>query len=229
MKYSIAIDGPSGAGKSTLARLLADKIGFVYLDTGAIYRTVGLVAMRLGVDPDNLKMLEPCFDTMQISIRHANGVQRMFLREEDVTDKIRTPEMSVWATIVAGYAPVRGVLLDLQRDFAKYTDVVMDGRDIGTVVLPQATVKIFLTASVEKRATRRYDELIERGTATSYDEVLSEMKKRDKINATREISPERPADDAVILDTTEFDLAQSLSALVKIVETRIGSTTKGQQ
>jgi len=220
--YSIAIDGPSGAGKSTLARRLADELGFCYLDTGAIYRTVGLYAARAGIDPDKLEPLDGCFIKMGLTIRHAAGIQRMFLCEEDVTDAIRTPEASRWAAIVAAHPPVRAFLLETQRKFARENSCILDGRDIGTVVLPNASVKIFLTASAEKRAERRYQELITRGMETTFEEVLREVNYRDAVDENRPISPTRSADDAVTLDTTEMDFTESFAALRAIVLQKIG-------
>jgi len=227
MHHSIAIDGPSGAGKSTLARKLSEALGFLYLDTGAIYRTVGLYASRQGIAQDDLTALEACFDAMALSIHHIGGVQHMYLGQDDVTDAIRTPDMSVWATVVAGYPPVRALLLDTQRNFAQHNSVVMDGRDIGTVVLPNATLKIFLTASVEERARRRFLELETRGTDTTYEEVLSEMEARDHINRTREISPEIPADDEVIFDTTQLDFDASLQGLIDLANKHLPSHLPG--
>ena len=219
---SIAIDGPSGSGKSTLARALAERLGFVYLDTGAIYRAMGLYVHRAGFDLDDEQAVEALLPRLQkIHFGHENGEQRVFLGEEDVSLAIRMPEVSVFASQVAAYSAVRAFLLDTQREFARTYDVVMDGRDIGTVVLPDASLKIFLTATPERRAERRYAELLSRGVEADYEQVLTDIRERDERDMSREISPLRQAEDAVVLDTTELDLDQSLEALVELTETRL--------
>jgi len=221
-RYSIAIDGPSGSGKSTLAQRLAERFGFLYLDTGAIYRALGLYVHRAGADTADGAAVEALLPRLQkINFRHVDGVQRVFLGEEDVSEAIRMPEVSVYASQVAAHQAVRVLLLDVQRDFAKTHDVVMDGRDIGTVVLPDASLKVFLTATPERRALRRYQELTDRGVEADYARVLADIIDRDERDMQREISPLLQAADAVVLDTTELDLDESLEALARLVETRI--------
>ncbi|MCL2568733.1 MAG: (d)CMP kinase [Oscillospiraceae bacterium] len=219
---SIAIDGPSGSGKSTLARKLAERLGFVYLDTGAIYRAMGLYVHRAGADLDDEQAVDALLPRLQkIRFGHENGTQRVFLGEEDVSEAIRMPEVSVYASQVAAYAAVRAFLLDMQREFAELYDVVMDGRDIGTVVLPHASLKVFLTATPERRAERRYAELRSRGVEEAYEQVLQDIRDRDERDMSRDISPLRQAADAVVLDTTDLDLDESLEALVRLAETRL--------
>ena len=220
--YSIAIDGPSGSGKSTLARMLAERLGFLYLDTGAIYRAVGLYVRRMDADLTDEKAVEALLPRLQkISFRHEDGVQRVFLGAEDVSDAIRLPEASLYASQVAGHQSVRDFLLDMQRDFARTQSVVMDGRDIGTVVLPDASLKVFLTATPERRAERRYQELKTRGVEEPYAQVLADIRARDERDMNRDVSPLRQAEDAVALDTTELDLDESLAALVQLAQTRL--------
>ncbi len=215
---SVAIDGPAGAGKSSLSRKAAEILGFIYVDTGALYRTVGLKFSRLGFDTSlNCDISEILKDT-SVDIRFVDGEQRVFLDGEDVSDDIRTPEASMMASAVSAKPEVRAFLLDMQRKLAADNNVLMDGRDIGTVVLPNATVKIFLTASAEARAERRYKELQEKGIATTYEEVLSDMKQRDFNDMNRATAPLKQADDAVVADTTECDLQQSLELILKIVK-----------
>ena len=212
--YSIAIDGPSGSGKSTLAKLLAERLGFLYLDTGAIYRAVGLYVHRAGADLTDGAAVEALLPRLQkISFRHEGGVQRVFLGTEDVSDAIRLPEVSLYASQVAGHQAVREFLLDMQREFARTQSVVMDGRDIGTVVLPDASLKVFLTATPERRAERRYQELQSRGVEETYAQVLADIRARDARDMNRDVSPLRQATDAVVLDTTALDLDESLEEL----------------
>ena len=222
MNYSIAIDGPSGSGKSTLARMLAERFGFLYLDTGAIYRAVGLYVHRAGEDTKDLAAVVSLLPRLgKISFGHEDGEQRVFLGEEDVSEAIRMPEVSLYASQVAAHPPVRAFLLDMQREFARTQSVVMDGRDIGTVVLPDASLKVFLTATPERRAERRYQELMTRGVDADYTEVLADIQARDERDTSREVSPLRRAADAVVLDTTDLDLAESLGALVNLVQMRL--------
>jgi len=222
MKHSIAIDGPSGSGKSTLARQLAEWFGFLYLDTGAIYRAVGLYVHRAGSDPSEEAQVKALLPRLsKISFRHVEGEQRVFLGEEDVSLAIRLPEASTFASQVAAMAPVRAFLLEMQREFAIEFDVVMDGRDIGTTVLPDATLKVFLTATPERRAERRYQELLGRGVDETYEQVLADIIARDEKDMNRAVSPLRAASDAVVLDTTDLDLKESLMALVALVESRV--------
>lgn len=216
---SIAIDGPSGAGKSTLARALAKALGYLYVDTGAIYRTVGLQAFRTGVDPEDRDGVIALLPGLDISLGYGeDGVQRMFLNGEDVSQAIRQHEISRYASCVSALPEVRAFLLDRQRQLAAEHDVVMDGRDIGTVVLPQADVKIFLTAAPEARARRRWLELQQRGEQTDYETVLRDVIDRDEKDTNRATAPLRQAEDAVLADTTQLDLEQSLDLLIHIAK-----------
>ena len=215
---SIAIDGPAGAGKSTLSRKTAENLGFIYVDTGALYRTVGLKFSRKGADTSLNCDIEGVLADTTVDIRFVNGEQRVFLDGEDVSDEIRTPAASMMASAVSAKPPVRAFLLEMQRKLARENNVVMDGRDIGTVVLPNATVKIYLTASAKARAERRYKELTEKGTAVSFKEVYDDMVQRDYNDMNREIAPLKQADDAIVADTTECDLEESLALLLKIIK-----------
>ncbi len=217
-KIAVAIDGPSGAGKSSLARRAAERLGFIYVDTGAIYRTVGLAAARRGVDPEDAEAVAAMLPSLQIEIGHdETGVQRMRLNGEDVSEAIRLPEISAYASRVSALPVVRAFLMDMQRDMARRHSVIMDGRDIGTVVLPDAEVKIFLTASAEARAHRRYLELAEKGIETTEEEVLADINARAVRDTGRAAAPLRRADDAVLLDTTELTLEESLEALCELI------------
>ena len=215
---SIAIDGPSGAGKSTLARRLATTLRFLYVDTGAMYRTIAYYAYANHLDPADEAAVLAALPNIRIELCHdAEGLQRMILNGEDVTDAIRLPQISQYASVVSAYPGVRAFLLEMQRDFARKGSVIMDGRDIGTVVLPQADVKIFLTASPEARARRRCLELEQRGTPEPFDQVLSEIQQRDWDDSHRETAPLRQAEDAVVVDTTELNFEESLAALLTVV------------
>ena len=216
---SIAIDGPAGAGKSTLARQLAGKLGFIYVDTGAIYRTVALAVLRAGADPADAGQVAALLKGLDIRMDYGpDGEQRMFLGGEDVSRAIREHQVSGLASRVSAIPAVRDFLLDFQRRQARERNVVMDGRDIGTVVLPQADVKIFLTAAPEARAQRRLLELRQRGQQADYDTVLRDIIQRDEQDANRPIAPLRRAEDAQLLDTTRLNLEQSLEALVRLVK-----------
>lgn len=215
---NIAIDGPAGAGKSSLSRKLAANLGYIYVDTGALYRATGLKFSRLGFTTELSGDIEKVLETTKVDIKFVNGEQRVFLDDEDVSDLIRTPEASMMASAVSARPAVRAFLLDMQRNLAKNNNVVMDGRDIGTVVLPDAKVKIFLTADVEERARRRLLELTEKGEKVTFEEVLADMKQRDYNDSHREIAPLRQAEDAVLADTTKLDLKGSLELLEKIVK-----------
>lgn len=223
MNYrSIAIDGPSGAGKSTLAKRLAQELGFLYVDTGAIYRTVGLAARCRGIDPSDAGGVAAMLGNLVITMGYGeDGLQHMFLDGEDVTQAIRENEISACASKAAAIPAVRGFLLDMQRKTALEHDVIMDGRDIGTVVLPQADVKLFLTASPEVRAERRYKELLERGQQADFDQVLREVAERDRRDTERETAPLRQANDAVLADTTGLDLEGSFQLLLGLIRERI--------
>ncbi|HIS52799.1 MAG TPA: (d)CMP kinase [Candidatus Onthomonas avicola] len=219
---SIALDGPSGAGKSTLARRLAEELGYLYVDTGAIYRTVGLWVRRNGADPKSEPAVSALLSGLQVGLRvEADGVQHMYLNGEDVTGQIREPEISMYASAVSALPAVRAFLLEMQRELARTRNVVMDGRDIGTVVLPEATVKVFLTAAPEVRARRRWLELQARGNTDSYEQVLADVMRRDEQDMNRAIAPLRPAADAVRLDTSKLDLEESGKALLRIVKEKL--------
>ena len=220
---NIAIDGPAGAGKSTIARSLAAKLGYIYVDTGALYRAVGVNAMRKGMDTKNAEQVTSVLGETKVSLRFVDGEQRVFLGEEDVSLAIRTPEASMAASNVSAIPAVREFLFDLQRNIAKENDCLMDGRDIGTVVLPEAQVKIFLTASAEVRAKRRYDELLAKGMKAEYNDVLEEMIQRDYQDSHRAIAPLKQADDAVLVDTSGMNLEQVLEALESIVKEKTGN------
>ena len=220
--YAVAIDGPSGAGKSTLARALAKELGFVYVDTGAIYRSVGYYAYQRGIDPADGAAVEALLPEIQLEMLYReDGLQHMILNGEDVTKEIRLPEISMYASRVSAIPAVRAFLMDMQRDMARTHSVIMDGRDIGTVVLPQADVKLFLTASAEDRARRRCLELEERGTPEPYEKLLEEMQERDRNDASRSAAPLRPAEDAVILDTTGNTFQQSFDLLLQTIKERL--------
>lgn len=219
---SIAIDGPSGAGKSTLAKALARELGYLYVDTGAIYRTVGLQACRTGTNPEEEAAVAALLPGLDIGMQYeSDGVQHMYLNGEDVTDAIRQHEISRYTSCVSALPAVRAFLLERQRAMAQAHDVVMDGRDIGTVVLPKAGVKIFLTAAPEARARRRWLELNQRGEEADYDRILQDVLERDERDTHRATAPLRQAEDAVLADTTELDLEQSLALLMHIVKERL--------
>ena len=221
-RLSVAIDGPSGAGKSTLARAAAERFGFIYVDTGAIYRTVGLAACRRGIDGDDSEGVLRMLPALSIELRHnEQGIQRMFLDGEDVSERIRTPEISSYASKVSAIAGVRAYLMEMQRSLAREMSVVMDGRDIGTVVLPDAELKVFLTASPEARAERRARELREKGMESSFAEILAAINERDKRDSSRDAAPLRAAEDAVLLDTTAMSLSESIEALCALIRERL--------
>ncbi|MGM9618342.1 MAG: (d)CMP kinase [Oscillospiraceae bacterium] len=221
--YAIAIDGPSGAGKSTLARRLAERLGILYVDTGAIYRTIGCYVRRAGAEPRDEAAVRALLPEIRVELRFSgDGLQHMLLNGEDVTEEIRLPELSLYASAVSAHPAVREYLLEMQRQLAREHCVIMDGRDIGTVVLPQAELKVFLTADVEERARRRERELIERGTPEPYEKVLEEMKRRDYNDSHRAAAPLRQAEDAVLLDTTHLSFAESEEALLALARERLG-------
>lgn len=220
--YSIAIDGPAGAGKSTIAKALAKELGYRYVDTGAIYRTVAYFLDLWGVSPKDVDGVTRYIDELTVNIEYdEDGKQHMIMNGMDVTDEIRTQDISQKASLVSAHAVVRDVLLDMQRDVAKKYNVIMDGRDIGTVVLPRATVKIFLTASAQVRARRRTDELIAKGQNAEYNTILKEIQQRDHQDMNRPIAPLKQAKDAVLLDTSELDIQEVLEAMKKIIGEKI--------
>ncbi len=220
--YSIAIDGPAGAGKSTIAKALAKELGYYYVDTGAIYRTVAYFLDLLGVSPKDVDGVQRYIDELTIEIEYdETGKQHMIMNGMDVSDEIRTQDISQKASLVSAHKVVRDVLLDMQRAVARKHNVIMDGRDIGTVVLPKATVKIFLTASPEVRAQRRTDELIAKGQKAVFNTVLEEIKLRDHQDSTRPIAPLKQAEDAVLLDTSDLDIDGVLAAMKQIIGEKI--------
>ena len=220
--FAIAIDGPAGAGKSTIAKALAKELGFRYVDTGAIYRTVAYFLDLLGVSPKDVDGVERYIDELTIVIEYdEEGKQHMLMNGMDVSDEIRTQDISQKASLVSAHAVVREVLLDMQRDVARKHNVIMDGRDIGTVVLPKADVKIFLTAAPEVRAKRRYDELIARGQKANLETILKEIKQRDYQDTHREIAPLKMARDSIKLDTSELDIDGVLAEMKRIIAGKI--------
>ncbi len=218
---AVAIDGPSGAGKSTLARAVAAEFGFLYVDTGAMYRTVGLYIRRKEIDPDDAAAVAAALPDARVSLAYRGGEQRVFLEDEDVSEAIRTPEASRYASKVSAIPAVRAFLLETQRRMARENSVVMDGRDIGTVVLPDAKIKIFLHASAEDRARRRFEELQARGTPQPYDEVLADIRERDERDENRAAAPLRRADYAIDRVTTGNTLEQSRALLIRTVRERL--------
>ena len=216
---SVAIDGPSGAGKSTLAKSIAAKLNYLYVDTGAIYRTIGYHVFTRGIDPKDEAAVSAELPAIQVELTYGeDGLQHMLLNGRDVTKEIRLPQISMYASAVSAHPSVRAYLLEMQRQLARTSNVVMDGRDIGTVVLPEAKVKVFLTASAEERARRRCLELEQRGTPEPFEKVLREIEERDWNDSHRAAAPLRQAEDAVLLDTTRLDFRQSEEALLKIIE-----------
>ncbi|MBO5857003.1 MAG: (d)CMP kinase [Clostridia bacterium] len=219
---NVAIDGPAGAGKSTIARKAAAELGFIYVDTGALYRTVALNALRDGVnDTKNPEEVIPTLSSAEVSLKVIDGEQHVFLRDEDVSTAIRQNEVSMAASNVSSIPEVRAFLFDLQRNIAKSNDCIMDGRDIGTVVLPDAKIKIFLTASAEARADRRFKELQEKGQDVAYDTILKEIKERDYQDMNRETAPLKQAEDAVLVDTTEIGLEESIALMINTIKERL--------
>jgi cytidylate kinase len=222
--YSIAIDGPAGAGKSTIAKRLAKELGYYYVDTGAIYRTVAYFLDLLGISPKDADGVSRYIDELTIDIYYdENGLQHMLMNGLDDTDEIRTPDISQKASLVSAQPVVRQMLLDMQRDVAKENNVIMDGRDIGTVVLPQADVKIFLTASAEVRAQRRHAELMAKGAKDTLVQVLADIKQRDHQDSTRAIAPLKQAADAILVDTSELDIDGAVAAIRQIVLDKVGA------
>ena len=221
--FSVAIDGPSGAGKSTLAKAVAAKLDILYVDTGAIYRTIGCYVKEKGVHPRDNEAVIALLPEIHIEMRYAeDGLQHMILNGKDVTTEIRQNEISQYASDVSAIPEVRTFLLEMQRQFARENSVIMDGRDIGTVVLPDAEVKVFLTAPLAERARRRFVELEQRGTPRAYEDVLREMEQRDYNDSHRAAAPLRQAEDAVLLDTGELNFEESLAALLAIIRKKVG-------
>ena len=215
---NVAIDGPAGAGKSTIARRAAEKLGYIYVDTGALYRAVGLKFSKTGADISSDEEIERVLSETAVDIRFSGGEQHVFLDGEDVSGLIRTPEASMTASAVSAKPAVRAFLLEMQRRLAYENNVIMDGRDIGTVVLPNADVKIFLTASPECRAQRRYKELIEKGENVKYEDVLNDVNERDYNDSHRKIAPLKPSEESVIADTSKLSLDESIALIVKIIK-----------
>ena len=222
MIVNVAIDGPAGAGKSSVAKAAAARLGYIYVDTGALYRAVGLYALENGIPTDDAQLVSACLDKIRVELKFSEEGQQVYLNGENVSSLIRTPEASMAASNVSAIPAVRAFLFDLQRNIAKENSCIMDGRDIGTVVLPDAAVKIFLTASPEIRAKRRYDELIAKGQTVDYKDVLDELIQRDYNDSHREVAPLKPAADSVILDNGELNLEESADKVVEIIEEKIG-------
>lgn len=222
MTVNIAIDGPSGAGKSTIAKAAAKKLGYIYVDTGALYRSVALNALRSGVnDTKNEDEVVATLSNLNVSLRFLNGEQRVFIGDDDVSEAIRQNEVSMAASNVSAIPKVREFLFSLQKDIASKNNCIMDGRDMGTVVLPDAKIKIFLTASPEARADRRFNELIKKGQQIDYDTVLKEIKERDWQDSHREIAPLKKADDAVLVDTTGYKLEEAVEAVMNVIANKL--------
>lgn len=219
---NIAIDGPSGAGKSTMAKRLAQELGFLYVDTGAMYRTIALYCARRGVDPRDAAAVEAELEGISLDMAYgADGGQRMLLNGEDVSGLIRTPEISMYTSAISAIPAVRAFLLETQRSLGRTKSILMDGRDIGTVVLPDAQIKLFLTAAPEARAKRRFLELREKGEDVTYESVLADVLQRDENDRSRPIAPLRQAEDAVLVDTTECDLEESYQLLLRTIRERM--------
>ncbi|MBS5281349.1 MAG: (d)CMP kinase [Butyricicoccus pullicaecorum] len=218
---AVAIDGPAGAGKSTIARAAAAQLGFVYVDTGALYRTIGLAVCRRGIDGTDVPGILATLPEIQVGLTYQDGAQHVLLDGEDVSDAIRTPQISTYASQVSSVPEVRAYLLDLQRDLARRQSVIMDGRDIGTVILPDAKVKIFLTASPEKRAARRCAELREKGQDVTVEDILADMERRDALDASRATAPLKQAEDAVLVDTSDLTLEQSIEAVLTVIRDKM--------
>ena len=218
---AVAIDGPAGAGKSTIARAAAAQLGFVYVDTGALYRTIGLAVCRRGIDGTDVPGILATLPEIQVGLTYQDGAQHVLLDGEDVSDAIRTPQISTYASQVSSVPEVRAYLLDLQRDLARRQSVIMDGRDIGTVILPDAKVKIFLTASPEKRAARRCAELREKGQDVTVEGILTDMERRDALDASRAVAPLKQAEDAVLVDTSDLTLKQSIEAVLTVIRDKM--------
>ena len=221
MPINIAIDGPAGAGKSTVAKKLAEDYGYIYVDTGAMYRAMALYFLRQGIDSHDEAAIGRACETVSISLEYENGIQQVYLNGENVSSELRTEAVGNMASNTSVYAPVRKKLVELQRELAERRDVVMDGRDIGTVVLPDATVKIFLTAAPEARARRRWLEYQQKGMEVAFEDVLADVKQRDYQDTHRAAAPLKQAEDAVLLDTSDLNFEQSLAAMKKIITEKV--------
>ena len=221
MAINVAIDGPGGAGKSTISKRAAKELGFLYVDTGALYRAVGLNAMRTGADLNDTESIEKSLNGISVDLKYENGEQVVLLNGENVSSLIRTPEASMSASAVSSVPKVRKFLFSLQQNIAAKNNCIMDGRDIGTVVLPNAQVKIFLTASPEERAMRRYKELVEKGESVEYENVLAELKQRDYNDSHRVLAPLKPAEDSVLVDTTGLNLEESVEKIIKMIKEKL--------
>lgn len=217
MAFNVAIDGPAGAGKSSIARAAAKELGFIYVDTGALYRAVGVYGLRNGIDNKNAEAVAGMLPHISVELKFRDGVQHVYLNGEDVSEEIRTPPASMAASDVSAVPAVRQFLFDLQRDIAAKNDCIMDGRDIGTVVLPNAQVKIFLTASPEARAMRRYKELQEKGAKDTYEEVLADLLQRDYNDSHRAVAPLKPADDSITVDNSGLSLEDSIEQVLSVI------------
>ena len=221
MYHAIAIDGPAGAGKSTIAKALAARLHYIYIDTGAMYRAIGLFALRSGVSGEDREGVAALLPEIRLELCFQDGAQHILLNGEDVSQAIRTPQASAYASLVSAIPAVRSFLLDYQRSFARSNSVIMDGRDIGTVVLPQADCKIFLTAGSEARARRRFAELQAKGDETPYEEVLAAIRQRDRQDSSREAAPLKAAEDAVVVDTTACTLEESIEKVYAVVKEKL--------
>ena len=216
---SIALDGPAGAGKSTIAKAVAKKLSFIYVDTGALYRAIGFYAIKNKISSEN--EIISSLKKIKVDLKFEYNLQKVFLCDEDISEEIRTPEVSMMASKISAIPAVREFLFDLQQDLAKKNNVIMDGRDIGTVILPEANVKIFLTASSEKRAERRYKELIEKGLQVDYDDILKDIIKRDYDDSNRKIAPLKAAADAIFVDTSAYNLEESINLILTIINNKL--------
>lgn len=221
MAINIAIDGPAGAGKSSIAKLVSKELGYIYVDTGALYRTVGLYSIRKGINTKDAEAVTATLKDIEVRLGFVDGAQHVFLNGEDVSDAIRTPDASMGASNVSAIPAVRTFLFDLQRDIAKNNNCIMDGRDIGTVVLPEAQIKLFLTASPEARAERRYKELIEKGEKVDFQEVLDDINKRDYQDSHREIAPLKQAEDAILVDNSGCNLEEGTALVLGIIKEKL--------
>ncbi len=218
----IALDGPSGSGKSTVAKAVSARLGIVYVDTGALYRSIGYYVRTKDKDPKNAEQVAALLPEIELDVKYENGVQCVYLNGENLGDKIRQPEISMYASAVSAIPAVRAFLLETQKSIARKNSVVMDGRDIGTVILPDADVKIFMTASNEARAMRRYKELSEKGVSVKYEDVLREMIERDENDRSRAVAPAVPAEDAIIFDNSDYDLEGSINKVIEIIKEKVG-------